>query len=106
MPKEMHRYNTRSKNNKPSNDDDPSDEEETLSGSDSEEETFDIQEYRKLLANIFPSKYSRQRASTNTHGKNKRKHISPTSSQEEVVVKSSKKNYTSLSDTEEEDDSE
>lgn len=104
MPKEMHRYNTRSKNNKPSNDDDPSDEEEILSGSDSEEETFDIQEYRKLLANIFPSKYSRQRATTNTQGK-KRKHISPTSSQEDVVVKSIKKNYTSLSDTEEEDDS-
>lgn len=103
MPKEIHRYNTRSKNKKPSNDDDPSDDEEILSGSDDEEETFDIQEYRKLLAKIFPSKYSIQRAMNTTQGTHKRKKISPTSSQEDVNIKSRKK--TCISDTEEEVDS-
>jgi len=87
MMNDTHNYNTRSKSKmikKPSLESSSESEE----SSDEEDSSFDVQEYRKLLANLFPSTYSINRAIS--HKRKKVNSTSPTSSQENVIVKSRK----------------
>ena len=96
-----HRYQTRSKSGKPnkknmeeerlrkrrdeSSDSDSSDSEWLSEDEDTYEDDFDMHEYRKFIAKIFPSNYATQRAKDTSPGprfKRSRKVISPVHSDE------------------------
>jgi len=77
-----------------------SSDDETWCDSDTDEETFDVNEYRKLLATLFPSKYATQLALESDSLSNiriscvnkEKKAIVNTSSQENIIIKTRKKN--------------
>jgi hypothetical protein len=72
-------------------------EEETKSGDSSEEKEFDNKKFRKTIAKLFPSKYSKEKAKESTDKKSKRHPVesdseeSEDSSESESVKKSSRK---------------
>jgi ATP-dependent Lon protease len=72
-------------------------EEETKSGDSSEEKEFDNKKFRKTIAKLFPSKYSKEKAKDSTDKKSKRHPVESESeesedpSEPESVKKSSRK---------------
>ena len=105
--KKPHKYDTRSKSNEKSEQkkkNDSSDDEEWIT-SEEEEEEMDMKEYRKMLAKIFPSKFSKDKARSTPVRKitkNKPKKSSKTSSPR----KKKKKEEENKSETEEDEDDE